>query len=417
MFRRGRLLLLQDRYEEAQKAALWYYETFRGEFYLELMDNGYESQKKVNPRLIDLSKKTGIPLIATNDCHYLNKEDAYIQKILLYLQTGKTISQDSSMEFETEEFYLKSGEEMLRIFPDHPEALENTVKILEKIDFSFLTKDPQTKKTIYHLPTFPVPEGETEASYLSKLVREGFARRLPRLEEMASQGLLRHPLEEYTKRLESEIGVIEKIGFPGYFLIVWDIIKNARDRGIRVGPGRGSAVGSLVAYSLEISDMDPLQYDLLFERFLIPERISMPDIDSDFETSRRDEMIDYLREKYGRDRSHRSSPSGPWRLRGTARCGQGLGGSSFPGGQALQKIPGFGITLEEAQNDPGVKAELRGKSRRRRNSGSSTRTPNEWKVKSETARFTLPERFWGRGPHPFPALRSARTTKSPPSTR
>lgn len=356
-------LLLQDRYEEAQKAALWYYETFRGEFYLELMDNGYESQKKVNPRLIDLSKKTGIPLIATNDCHYLNKEDAYIQKILLYLQTGKTISQDSSMEFETEEFYLKSGEEMLRIFPDHPEALENTVKILEKIDFSFLTKDPQTKKTIYHLPTFPVPEGETEASYLSKLVREGFARRLPRLEEMASQGLLRHPLEEYTKRLESEIGVIEKIGFPGYFLIVWDIIKNARDRGIRVGPGRGSAVGSLVAYSLEISDMDPLQYDLLFERFLNPERISMPDIDSDFETSRRDEMIDYLREKYGRDRVAQIITFGTMAAKGALRdVGRVLEVPLSLVDKLCKKIPPvLGITLEEAQNDPGVKAELEGK--------------------------------------------------------
>ncbi len=294
-------LLLNDKFEEAEKTALWYKDIFNGDFYLELMDNGYESQKAVNPKLIELSKKTGIPLVVTNDSHYLTKEDNLSHKILLCLQMQKTISEPCPMEFKTEEFYFKSQEEMFELFPDLPEAYENTLKILDSVDFEFKTEDENGNR-IYYLPKFPIPEGYSEESYFEELTRKRFEEKSQKIKESIKEGSVNHTFEDYKKRLDYEIEVIKKMGFPGYFLIVQDIIHAAKDRGIRVGPGRGSAVGSLVSYSLGITELDPLKYDLIFERFLNPERISMPDIDIDIESQRRDELIDYVREKYGQDK-------------------------------------------------------------------------------------------------------------------
>ncbi len=294
-------LLLADKFEEAKRAALWYKEIFNGDFYLELMDNGYESQKTVNPKIIELSKATKIPLVVTNDSHYLTKEDAFSHKILLCLQMQKTISEPCPLEFKTEEFYFKSQDEMYELFPELPEAYENTIKILESVDFEFKTEDENGNR-IYYLPKFPLPEGFSEASYFEKLTRERFKEKSKKIKEEIKAGILKHSFEEYEKRLDYEIEVIKKMGFPGYFLIVQDIVKAAKERGIRVGPGRGSAVGSLVSYSLGITELDPLKYDLIFERFLNPERISMPDIDIDIDSQRRDELIDYVRERYGKDK-------------------------------------------------------------------------------------------------------------------
>ncbi len=294
-------LLLADKFEDAKKTALWYKEVFKGDFYLELMDNGYESQKAVNPKIIELSRATDIPLVVTNDSHYLTKEDAFSHKILLCLQMQKTISEPCPLEFKTEEFYFKSQDEMFELFPELPEAYENTIKILESVDFEFKTEDENGNR-IYHLPKFPLPEGFSEASYFEKLTRERFKEKSEKIKDEIKSGILRHSFEEYENRLDYEINVIKKMGFPGYFLIVQDIVKAAKERGIRVGPGRGSAVGSLVSYSLGITELDPLKYDLIFERFLNPERISMPDIDIDIESQRRDELIDYVRERYGKDK-------------------------------------------------------------------------------------------------------------------
>ncbi len=294
-------LLLKGEIEKAVETALWYQKIFNGDFYIELMDNGYESQKKVAPLLIEVSKKTGIPLVVTNDAHYLKKEDAFPHKILLYLQTQKTISEPNPMEFKTEEFYVKSPEEMFSLFPDYPEAYENTVKILESIDFEYTTEDENGNR-IYYLPKFKIPEGFTENSFFEKKVRDGFSKIEENLKILKIKGLLKHDIEEYKKRLNYEIDVIIKMGFPGYFLIVQDIVNSAKEMGIRVGPGRGSAVGSLVSYSLGITELDPLKYDLIFERFLNPERISMPDIDIDIEGRRRDEVIEYVRKAYGEDK-------------------------------------------------------------------------------------------------------------------
>jgi DNA polymerase-3 subunit alpha len=294
-------LLLKGDMEKAAETALWYQKVFNGDFYIELMDNGYESQKKVAPLLIEVAQKTGIPLVVTNDAHYLKKEDAFPHKILLYLQTQKTISEQNPMEFKTEEFYVKSPEEMFSLFPGHPEAYENTVKILDSIDFEYTTEDEEGNR-LYYLPEFKIPEGFTEHSFFEKKVRDGFSEIEKKLNELRKGGLLKHEIKEYHERLDYEIGVIKKMGFPGYFLIVQDIVSSAKEMGVRVGPGRGSAVGSLVSYSLGITELDPLKYDLIFERFLNPERISMPDIDIDIEGRRRDEVIEYVRKAYGEEK-------------------------------------------------------------------------------------------------------------------
>jgi DNA polymerase III subunit alpha len=266
----------------------------KGNFFIEVQDQGLEIEKSVNRELVRLSKETGIPLVATNDCHYLHHDDAHAQEVLLCIQTGKTMSDAQRMKFQTDQFYFKSAAEMAQVFGELPDALSRTVDIAQRCNVK-IERIPSP------FPEFKVPPGHTAGSYFEKVVREGFASRLPILERQAQQGMLRNPLSEYESRLTSEIEMIQKMRYEGYFLIVWDFIHYARTQDVPVGPGRGSAAGSLVSYALRITDVDPLQYNLLFERFLNPERVSMPDIDIDFCMRRRGELIDYVTQKYGRE--------------------------------------------------------------------------------------------------------------------
>lgn len=278
--------ILEGDYNKAKKRALDFNEIFgQGNFYLELQSNGIEEQNLVNQSLIKLSRETGIPLVATNDAHYLRREDAKAHEVLLCIQTGKKITDEDRMKFNSDDFYIKTPEEMEAAFKNIPEALENTVKIAEscnvELEFGKL-----------HLPQFEVPEGREPFEYLTGLCYEGLKRVYG---EDASN-------PEYTQRLDYELQVIRQMGYVDYFLIVWDFIKYAKDNDIMVGPGRGSAAGSLASYCLGITSIDPLKYNLLFERFLNPERVTMPDIDVDFCYERRQEVIDYVVRKYGEDR-------------------------------------------------------------------------------------------------------------------
>lgn len=278
-------LLLQGRTDEARQAALDYKHILGPEnFYFEIQDNGLEEQDRVNKMLLELSGELHIPVVATNDCHYLRRDDARAHDALVCIQTGKTVKETGRLRFSSEEFYLKSPQEMAEAFKDIPDAIRNTKVIAERCNFEF-------EFGRHHLPKYSVPDGFTLASYLRKLAEEGI------LARFSGASLP----DAYRARLEMELGVIERMGFPGYFLIVWDFIHEARKMGVPVGPGRGSAAGSLVAWSLGITEIDPIKYTLLFERFLNPERVSMPDIDVDFCMDRRGLVIDYVTRKYGQD--------------------------------------------------------------------------------------------------------------------
>ncbi|HXN53977.1 MAG TPA: DNA polymerase III subunit alpha [Candidatus Acidoferrum sp.] len=287
--------VVEEKYDLARENAYRLRDVFgKGNFFIEVQDQGLEIEKGVNRELVRLSKETGIPLVATNDCHYLHHEDAHAQDVLLCIQTGKTLSDAHRMKFATDQFYFKTAAEMAQVFGELPDALSRTVDIAHRCNVK-IERIPSP------FPEFQVPAGHTAGSYFEKVVREGFASRLPILERQAQQSMLRNPLSEYEKRLTSEIEMIQKMRYEGYFLIVWDFIHYARTQDVPVGPGRGSAAGSLVSYALRITDVDPLQYNLLFERFLNPERVSMPDIDIDFCMRRRGELIEYVTQKYGRE--------------------------------------------------------------------------------------------------------------------
>jgi len=287
--------LVAEDYERARQNAYRLRDLFgKNNFFLEVQDQGIEVEKRVNREIVRLSKECGIPLVATNDCHYLTREDAAAQDVLLCIQTGKTLSDPGRMKFQTDQFYFKSAAEMAEVFRELPEALERTAAIAERCKVKI-------ERVANPFPDFKVPDGGTLDAYFEKVVREGFALRAPHLEALRQQGRLRRPLGEYEQRLSDEIKMIKKMRFAGYFLIVWDFIRYARAQGVPVGPGRGSAAGSLVSYALRITDVDPLQYDLLFERFLNPERISLPDIDIDFCMRRRGEVIEYVTRTYGRE--------------------------------------------------------------------------------------------------------------------
>ena len=286
-------LLLRNRYDDAKRVALDYENILgKGNFYLELQDNGIPEQETANRELIRLAKDTGIPVVATNDCHYLDMDDHKAHDALLCIQTGKTVKDANRMRFSSETFYLKTPEEMRKSFSYIPEAVSNTIKIAERCNL-------QLELGKYHLPNFPVPEGYTREAFMAEMARKGLEERFQEIESVRGPGSIDR--QKYKERLEFEIQMIDKMGFAGYFLIVSDFIRYAKEHGIPVGPGRGSAAGSLVAYSLCITDLDPLPYNLLFERFLNPERISMPDIDVDFCQERRDEVLKYVTEKYGQD--------------------------------------------------------------------------------------------------------------------
>jgi DNA polymerase III subunit alpha len=266
----------------------------KNNFFLEVQDQGLDIDGPVNRDLVRLSKETGIPLVATNDCHYLHHEDAHAQEVLLCIQTGKTMGDANRMKFQTDQFYFKTAAEMAKVFGELPDALSRTMDIAARCNVK-IDRIPNP------FPEFKVPEGETPGTYFERVVREGFAARVPGLERLRAAGQLANPLSEYEKRLTSEIKMIQQMRYEGYFLIVWDFIHYARTQDVPVGPGRGSAAGSLVSYALRITDVDPLQYNLLFERFLNPERVSMPDIDIDFCMRRRGELIEYVTQKYGRE--------------------------------------------------------------------------------------------------------------------
>ena len=265
-----------------------------GNFFLEMQYQGIEEQRIVNEGVQPIARDLGLPLVCTNDVHYLQNSDFKPHDILLCIGTGKTVTDADRLRYHGDQFYLKTSEEMAVIFKDFPEALANTVRIAERchVDLS---------GTVNHLPNFEVPGGFTLDEYFERVVREGFEARLPRLRDLAARGVLKHSIDEYERRLAYEVEMIKKMQYPGYFLIVWDFIRYARERAIPVGPGRGSAAGSFVAYCLRITDVDPIEYDLIFERFLNPERVSLPDIDIDFCERRRGEVIDYVTRKYGRE--------------------------------------------------------------------------------------------------------------------
>ncbi|MFN3322837.1 MAG: DNA polymerase III subunit alpha [Bryobacteraceae bacterium] len=287
--------LLQERYDEARRLSHEYQEMFGKEnFFLEIQEHGLDQDRIVMPLVNRLSKDTGIPMVATNDSHYLRKDDARMHEILLCIQTGKTMSDPNRMRFTQQSFYLKSRAEMMALFAEVEDALDRTWEIAQRCNVKL-------EKVANPFPQFDVPPEHTIDSYFEYVARQGFEKRRPRLERMAAQGLLKHDIAEYVERLDREIRTIQQMKFSGYFLIVWDFIRYSKMMGIPVGPGRGSAAGSLVSYVMEITDIDPLQYELLFERFLNPERISMPDIDIDFCTHRRGQVIQYVTEKYGRE--------------------------------------------------------------------------------------------------------------------
>ncbi|MBI4479129.1 MAG: DNA polymerase III subunit alpha [Acidobacteria bacterium] len=287
--------LLAENMEEARRVAGQLQDLFGKEnFFLEVQDQGLEQEKRIIPHQVSLSRQMGIPLVATNDCHYLRQEDARAHDVLLCIQTGRTVSDEKRMRFANNQFYMKSYDEMMQVFAELPEAVGRTAEIASRCELKL-------EKVTDPFPAFEVPPGETLDSTFEKAAREGFAARRVRLEEMGRSGRLRRSLSEYEERLETEIRIIQQMRFSGYFLIVWDFVRFAKQQHIPVGPGRGSAAGSLVSYALGITDLDPLQHNLLFERFLNPERISLPDIDIDFCMNRRGEVIDYVTRKYGRE--------------------------------------------------------------------------------------------------------------------
>jgi DNA polymerase-3 subunit alpha len=286
-------LLRSDRYDDARDVAAEFRELFGPDrYWLELQDHGIEEQVKVNEGSMRIAGELGIGVVATNDCHYLLPSDHFAHDVLVCIQTGKTVHSHDRLRYSPQH-YLKSRAEMAKLFAWAPDAVANTAAVAERCAFTF-DKQPAS------LPNFPVPDGYDLPAYFEKIARDGFESRLPRWRAESDAGRLRHPIESYRERLAREIKMVREMGFAGYFLIVWDFIRFSREQGIPVGPGRGSAAGSLVAYCMRITDIDPMQFDLLFERFLNPERISMPDIDIDFCFRNRERVIDYVTGKYGR---------------------------------------------------------------------------------------------------------------------
>ncbi|HEY6190107.1 MAG TPA: DNA polymerase III subunit alpha [Pyrinomonadaceae bacterium] len=292
-------MLARDCFDEAAAAAIEFEEILgKGNYFLEIQEHGLDAQNRIRKPLVELSKRTGVPLVATNDAHYLMPEDARAHDVLLCIGSGKTVHDPNRLRYGSPNFYVRSPEEMWEIFGEIPEVLTRTVEIAEMCDLKLPTG-------INHLPMYPIPASDAGLSideYFEKVVREGYEKRRQQVwERQAARGDLRHSMSDYQERISKEIAMIKRMGFPGYFLIVWDFIRYAKEHSIPVGPGRGSAAGSLVAYCLDITDVDPLQYDLLFERFLNPERVSMPDIDIDFCVRGRGEVINHVANLYGRD--------------------------------------------------------------------------------------------------------------------
>ncbi len=287
--------LVEGKYDAAREAASTFTDIFgKGNFYLEIQDQGVPDEQRIQSNLLKLEQDLGLPLVATNDSHYLCEDDAHAQDVMVCIQTGKSINDTNRLKFHGNQFFVKTGAEMAKVFHGYERVLARTMEIAERCNI-------RLEKVHDPFPQFVVPDGYTLPDYFEHVTREGFAKRLNILRELQAMGRLKHSLDDYEKRLTREIEMIRQMQFSGYFLIVWDFIRYAKERNIPVGPGRGSAAGSLVAYALSITDIDPLANELLFERFLNPERISMPDIDIDFCMNRRGEVIEYVTQKYGRD--------------------------------------------------------------------------------------------------------------------
>ena len=324
--------LMDEEYESAKEYALRMADIFgEGNFYLEIQDHGIPEQVAVNQGIMRIARETGLPLVATNDAHYLSKADAKMQDVLLCIQTGKTVDDPNRMKFPSDEFYLKSEAEMRELFPNCDEAIENTSKIADMCNLEFVFNQ-------YHLPSFPVPEGYTSESYFRMLCMKGFEKRY------------QNPPAEYKERLEYELDVISRMGYVNYYLIVWDFIRFAKESGIPVGPGRGSGAASIVAYCLHITEVDPMKYALIFERFLNPERVSMPDFDTDFCQERRGEVIEYVMKKYGSDRVAQIATFGTMAARGAIRdVGRALNLTYAETDVVAKQVPATPhITLQEA---------------------------------------------------------------------
>src|SRR5207248_2717284 len=315
-------------------------------FSLAIQDQGLRMEKRIQSGLFRLSKELNTPLVATNDSHYLCEDDAHAQDVMVCIQTGKSIQDTNRMKFEGTQFFVKSHDEMYQVFKDAPDVLARTLDIAERCHV-------RLEKVSNPFPHFDVPAGYTLDSYFEHVTREGFARRAEFIREAASSGKLKHGMAEYEQRLARELAIIQQMKFSGYFLIVWDFIRYAREHDIPVGPGRGSAAGSLVSYALGITDIDPLQHELLFERFLNPERISMPDIDIDFCMNRRGEVIDYVTRKYGRDNVAQIITFGTMAAKAAIKdVGRAMGVPYGDVDRIAKMVPTtLNITLEDALKD------------------------------------------------------------------
>ena len=324
-----------------------------GNFFLEMQYQGIPDQVGVNRGLVDISRNLGVPLICTNDVHYLRQGDFKPHDILLCIGTGKSVNDTDRLKYFGDQFFLKTPEEMAAVFGDFPDAMQRTVEIADRCNVDLSDAGP-------HLPNFQVPESYSLEGYFEHMVRDGFEIRLARWQTLAAQGQLRHSIEEYRARLQYEIDVIKRMEYPGYFMIVWDFIRYAREQNIPVGPGRGSAAGSLVAYCLKITEIDPLQYDLLFERFLNPERVSLPDIDIDFCERRRGEVIEYVTRKYGRENVAQIITFGTMRAKAVVRdVGRVLDMSYADVDRVAKQIPAvLEMTLEKALEENPVLRDL-----------------------------------------------------------
>ncbi len=325
-----------------------------GNFFLEMQFQGIDEQRVVNTGLLPIARDLGLPLVCTNDVHYLHQHDAKPHDLLLCIGTGKSVNDEKRLKYHGDQFFLKTAAQMAAVFGDYPEAMANTLRIAERCNVTI-------PSGTLHVPKFDVPAGYSLDDYFEHVTRQGYAERLPRLRQLAADGKLRHPLPEYDTRLDYEIAMIKRMGYPGYFMIVWDFIRYAREHGIPVGPGRGSAAGSLVAWCLRITDVDPIDYDLLFERFLNPERVSMPDIDVDFCERRRGEVIDYVTRKYGRENVSQIITFGTMKAKAVVRdVGRVLDLPYADVDRIAKQIPpALDMTLERAIAENGVLRDMR----------------------------------------------------------
>jgi len=345
--------LLAGRFDEAEAAAGRYQDILgKDRFFLEIHDHGLDKQRKIIPDMLKISERTGIKTVASNDCHYMEREDCRAHDILLCIQTGKTVNDPNRMKFYTDQFYVKTRREMDEVFGEIPNVLDQTVEIASRCSLKL-------EKVGNPFPEFVVPPGFTIDSYFAKVVQDGYEERMQYLKPLSDKGLLKNPISMYEDRMVREVQMIQNMKFSGYFLIVWDLIRYARECGIPVGPGRGSAAGSLASYCMRITDIDPLQYGLLFERMLNPERVSLPDIDIDFCTNRRGEVMDYVTRKYGRENVSQIITFGTMAARGVLRdAGRGMDMTYAEVDKIAKMIPTeLHITLDKAmEQSPELKS-------------------------------------------------------------